>query len=577
MAQRKIIEIDVQDGSFKKFAAAFAAFGAAVKDAISDVGDLDKAQAKAAKTGAKQAAAETKAVDGKRAKRKQAAKESEDQAKKDSEAEKKRVAEENRVELKRKKDRADAVKANKEIAKWTADVALSTGRAALNFAKWMTIGGLAGGFGLGALASSASNARRQSQGLGIDSGELRAAQVNFGKYIDPESMLGGIAEAQSSYGQQYRFGQLGVNAAGKDPAALLAEILPKLVDKFNAVGGKKEAADAMGLTAFASMDDLRRLSKLSREELSKTIAQYQKDRESLKVDDSVNQDWQSFLVAIHRAGQVIETSLIKHLAVLAPKLEDFATAVAKSIDTFLANHDLAKWLDAFSRGIAKAADYLVSDEFQSDIGRFMRGLKGAAAAMETIFLPFIDNSHNDKVNFAPAETPSGSWWQNVLGINSGPTDDANKAAAVKAFEGKYALPAGLLDNVWSMESGRGANNGLSKSGAGGDFQFMPGTAAEYGIKDRWDFAQSADAAARYLKKLLDKYNGDQQKALAAYNWGPGNLDFDINGDAKHKGHGADWLKYAPKETQNYVSGVKIVIQNNTGGNAQQTVAALGGG
>jgi len=560
---RKVISIDVEDGNFKKFAAAFAAFGAAVKDAISDVGDLDKAQAKAAKTGAKQAAAETKAVDGKRAKRKQAAKESEDQAKKDSEAEKKRVAEENRVELKRKKDRADAVKANKEIAKWTADVALSTGRAALNFAKWMTIGGLAGGFGLGALASSASNARRQSQGLGIDSGELRAAQVNFGKYIDPESMLGGIAEAQSSYGQQYRFGQLGVNAAGKDPAALLAEILPKLVDKFNAVGGKKEAADAMGLTAFASMDDLRRLSKLSREELSKTIAQYQKDREALKVDDAVNQDWQSFLVAIHRAGQVIETSLIKHLAVLAPKLEDFATAVAKSIDTFLSNHDLAKWLNSFALGIQKAADYLGSDKFQNDIAKFMAVINNMVKFLSRWF----------------GETPE----EESIRLN---------AAAAKSVQG------------YAEDEDREADDALARYRAGktggGAGSHNPGNLRVPGSASKFQSFASDDAGLRAMASQLQLYEDRDKldtiaKIIAKYAPASENdTKAYIANVSQRTGLGADthldlhdpatlskviaaMTKQENAKSNFTAEGVKIVIQNNTGGNAQQTVAALGGG
>jgi len=563
MAQRKIIEIDVQDGSFKKFAAAFAAFGAAVKDAISDVGDLDKAQAKAAKTGAKQAAAETKAVDGKRAKRKQAAKESEDQAKKDSEAEKKRVAEENRVELKRKKDRADAVKANKEIAKWTADVALSTGRAALNFAKWMTIGGLAGGFGLGALASSASNARRQSQGLGIDSGELRAAQVNFGKYIDPESMLGGIAEAQSSYGQQYRFGQLGVNAAGKDPAALLAEILPKLVDKFNAVGGKKEAADAMGLTAFASMDDLRRLSKLSREELSKTIAQYQKDRESLKVDDSVNQDWQSFLVAIHRAGQVIETSLIKHLAVLAPKLEAFAKSVATAIDSFLSNHDLSKWLDTFAKAIGKAADYLGSDAFLSDVTKFLHAIHSMAKWIGKWF-PDDDGT---AVGVATPENAMstaefGSSNDELARLLAQPTGNDKSLAAQNHNPGNLRVP-GSASKFQSF-----ANDDAGLRAMASQLQL-------YEDRDKLDtiakiiakYAPASDHndTAAYIA------NVSQRTGLGA------DTHLDLHDPATLSKVIAAMTKQENAKSNFTAEGVKIVIQNNTGGNAQTTVAALGGG
>lgn len=109
------------------------------------------------------------------------------------------------------------------------------------------------------------------------------------------------------------------------------------------------------------------------------------------------------------------------------------------------------------------------------------------------------------------------------------------------LEKKYNLPSGLLDSVWSAESGRGKNM-LSPAGAQGHFQFMPGTAKQYGLNDPNDFDQSSDAAARYYRDLMAKYGGNLQKAVAAYNWGPGNVD--------RKG-----LAAAPAETRNYISKV----------------------
>jgi hypothetical protein len=121
------------------------------------------------------------------------------------------------------------------------------------------------------------------------------------------------------------------------------------------------------------------------------------------------------------------------------------------------------------------------------------------------------------------------------------------------LEKQYGLPDGLLDRMWAKESGRGKNM-RSPVGAEGHFQFMPGTAKDMGLQDPYDLAQSATAASQYLAKLMAKYGGDTQKALAAYNWGPGNVD--------KKG-----LANAPWETQDYVaslSGQPIsVTQSNT--------------
>lgn len=116
-----------------------------------------------------------------------------------------------------------------------------------------------------------------------------------------------------------------------------------------------------------------------------------------------------------------------------------------------------------------------------------------------------------------------------------------------SLEEKYRLPTGLLDSVWNAESSRGRNM-VSPAGAQGHFQFMPATAAEVGVKDPNDLNDSASGAARYLRTLLDQ-TGELPKALAAYNWGIGNV--------QRKG-----LEQAPAETRNYIEKV-------TSGMAQQ--------
>lgn len=65
-------------------------------------------------------------------------------------------------------------------------------------------------------------------------------------------------------------------------------------------------------------------------------------------------------------------------------------------------------------------------------------------------------------------------------------------------------------------------NAVSPAGAQGIAQFMPGTAAQFGI-DPFNPQQAIPAAAMYLRQNLNRFGGDYQKALAAYNWGPGNV------------------------------------------------------
>ncbi|VGC40437.1 lytic transglycosylase domain-containing protein [Klebsiella pneumoniae] len=121
-----------------------------------------------------------------------------------------------------------------------------------------------------------------------------------------------------------------------------------------------------------------------------------------------------------------------------------------------------------------------------------------------------------------------------------------------SLEGKYGLPAGLLSSVAATESG-GDPFAESKAGAKGLFQFMPGTAKDMGLKvrDVFDPHKSADAAARYLRYLLDATGGDLEKTLASYNWGLGNV--------QKKG-----MDNLPSETRNYVPKVMAGMRPGAG-------------
>lgn len=121
-----------------------------------------------------------------------------------------------------------------------------------------------------------------------------------------------------------------------------------------------------------------------------------------------------------------------------------------------------------------------------------------------------------------------------------------------ALEGKYGLPAGLLSSVAATESG-GDPFAESKAGAKGLFQFMPGTAKDMGLKGRdvYDPHKSAEAAAKYLRWLMDATGGDLEKTLASYNWGLGNV--------QKKG-----MDNMPAETRNYVPKVMAGMRPGAG-------------
>lgn len=110
----------------------------------------------------------------------------------------------------------------------------------------------------------------------------------------------------------------------------------------------------------------------------------------------------------------------------------------------------------------------------------------------------------------------------VLQVNSKVQANAAKYN-FGGLENKYGLPSGMLSAIHMIES-RGNTKAYNKdTGASGGFQFLSGTAKQYGVKDRFDLGQSAEGAAKYLQYLLKLFNGNVEKAVRAYHAGEGNV------------------------------------------------------
>ncbi|MDC9591718.1 lytic transglycosylase domain-containing protein, partial [Xenorhabdus sp. XENO-10] len=147
-------------------------------------------------------------------------------------------------------------------------------------------------------------------------------------------------------------------------------------------------------------------------------------------------------------------------------------------------------------------------------------------------------------------------------------NSGNSTASLESMSGyfatlekKYGLDPGLLHGVAMTESAGNPNaiGKPTKSGqAKGMFQFMPGTAAEWGLKgnDVFDPYKSAEAAAKMLGSLLKTHNGNLNKALASYNWGIGNVQKEGMGNMP-----TETRNYIPKVKKNMASGAAIAEKN----------------
>src|SRR5271170_7328296 len=106
----------------------------------------------------------------------------------------------------------------------------------------------------------------------------------------------------------------------------------------------------------------------------------------------------------------------------------------------------------------------------------------------------------------------------VLGADDGRLDRIVRDAAAR-----HQVDPALVKAVISTESGWNPQ-AVSRKGAVGLMQLIPGTAQRFGVGNPFDPAQNVEAGTTYLKSLLDRYDGDLDKTLAAYNAGEGAVD-----------------------------------------------------
>jgi soluble lytic murein transglycosylase-like protein len=95
------------------------------------------------------------------------------------------------------------------------------------------------------------------------------------------------------------------------------------------------------------------------------------------------------------------------------------------------------------------------------------------------------------------------------------------AAKVAELSERFDLSPALIEALVWQES-RWRAGALSPAGARGLAQLMPGTAREMGVNPDDPYA-NLEGGARYLREQLDRFDGDLEKALAAYNAGPGRV------------------------------------------------------
>ncbi|HEV7799227.1 MAG TPA: lytic transglycosylase domain-containing protein [Pyrinomonadaceae bacterium] len=132
-------------------------------------------------------------------------------------------------------------------------------------------------------------------------------------------------------------------------------------------------------------------------------------------------------------------------------------------------------------------------------------------------MPTAANLNYSPASSALTRTTSMNWAGTMSGFTTG---DATVDSYILDSGRRNSVDPLLLYSIMHQES-TFKPRAMSNKGARGLMQLMPGTAARFGVTSIWDPKQNIEGGTRYMRFLLDKFDGDVKLALAGYNAGEG--------------------------------------------------------
>lgn len=482
MAAKTIITVDIDDSKFKDFKSVFDEYKAALeetpdvwKDAGSEMGAMTKASELLRNDAEKRLALFQL-----------------------------QTAEEEKAEKKKTKAALEDKKRHDEAMKrWKAvGGAIKSASAAL--IKFTALGvGVAGGAGLlgfNKLTNDASYARFQSMGLGVSSGAMQSANINYqSMFSNPAANLSAVRDAQQDLSKQKVFYAAGIsNYQNKSTEQLLPDLIRAVKDMTDKTpkGQLAQTAQAYGYTDVFSMEDITRISQMSKAEIAANEAKMQQDAKALAVNDSTLKSYQDLQKQWDRFSQSMENTWIKGLEPLAPSLTKFSEAIDSAFAKLMNSGKLGPLIDKLAAGITKFSNYLMSPEAEKDFDTLVKGIKEAAASVGA-FAAFVKSILPDSATAGTAAAVGGG---------------ALAAGAVGSVVGGAALPVAAAA-AGSAYFGYNAYQSDTAENQEWTQNIVGGIAALFGDKDAIaaqkqiaTYTKSSDKALERIKPMTtDEY------------------------------------------------------------------------
>lgn len=474
------------------------------------------------------------------------------------------------------------------------------------------LAGLGGGlWGLGHLAHSAGAGRRSATGLGLSYGEQQAFGLTYGRLVDTGSFLGGVSQARGNIASPAATAlyTLGINpSAGGSAGQTAADALSRIrsltqstPDNQLGILTQTHQLGELGLTT----EDLRRIKGLSNSEFSEYSRDYATRRGQLGVDDPTLKKWQDLGVQLDTAGQRIKNVLIDGLAPLAPGLTQLSDGLANVVKSLLGSQGFKDAIVWMSRFLNDFAGYVQKDEFKRDLRDLVNGIGSLASAVGDALrlLGILPSNAGAGGAAAAPPVPSREEWnrqteQGLVGQTNPVVAERYRRRRAEDYDRMVrergsvtpnvgGAPAGVTQNGQSFLGGivgtTSVNNPGNLRGPGGTgfLQYNDPNAGLTAASNNLLYYQDKEGRDT-IRKIIERWAPSSENDTAAYirnvsNWtkfGP-DQKLDLH-DAKTRAEVLSAITRQEGSKHYYSPGaVKVVIENNTGGNANVSTSQMG--